>query len=338
MEDDPRGTPRGLAVAGEVLEVPLAQVRGWPRWETAYERSKKKVATVLGLEFGELIHWSKLSSPGKLSLKWDLGIFLGVRPLTGEVVVGDAEGVWFTRTIHRQPMDAPWNYEEARAMMQGIPRDTSREDGPYQDPEEQSGGGIEEPLAGWDEARPAPASSRRTRRQDEAEPYRVRYERENTPTDEDEPAPYPYGDIPVSSRSRAGLRREAEDITGASSGPSGQAPGAATGGAGGAEEPVASGRPHPLTGEQDLRPMIKGGPPRGVVPILGDSSADEDAPADAQSGRPSGRKLVIRKSRGFDMVSSTATVRASRDTSTGRAVGNTAGRRPTTPMSRRGTC
>ena len=35
--------------------------------KTAYERSKKKVATILGLEFGEIVHWEKVISPGKLS-------------------------------------------------------------------------------------------------------------------------------------------------------------------------------------------------------------------------------------------------------------------------------
>jgi len=30
--------------------------------KTAYERSKKKVATILGLEFGEIVHWTKRSS------------------------------------------------------------------------------------------------------------------------------------------------------------------------------------------------------------------------------------------------------------------------------------
>ena len=77
--------------------------------KTSYERSKKKVATVLGLEFGELIHWSKTTSAGKLSPKWDLGIFLGIWPLTGEVWVGDTEGLWTTRTVHRQPLALRWD-------------------------------------------------------------------------------------------------------------------------------------------------------------------------------------------------------------------------------------
>ena len=50
--------------------------------KTAYERSTGKVATVLGLEYGELIHWSKVASPGKLSCKWNLGVFLGILPLS----------------------------------------------------------------------------------------------------------------------------------------------------------------------------------------------------------------------------------------------------------------
>lgn len=93
------------------------------------------------LEFGELIHWSKTTVPGQLSPTRDLCIFSGILLLTGEVLVGDAEGVWQTRTVHRQPTASRWNCEEARAMMQGIPRDVSKEDGPYQDPEEQEGWG-----------------------------------------------------------------------------------------------------------------------------------------------------------------------------------------------------
>ena len=221
-------------------------------------------------------------------------------------MVGDPEGVWATRTLHRQPMASRWNCKEARVLMQGIPRDVSKEDGPYQNPEDQNGGLPGEHLARWDEERPAPASSRRARGLDEEGPYSLRYERENAPTDEDEPAAYPYGDTAVSSRTRAGLRREAEETAGTSSGNDGQVPGAAAGRAGaegGAEGPSSPVPPRavaseqPLSGEQDSRPMIEGGPPkRGVVPMLGDSSADEEAgPADAPAGRTSGRKLLITK-------------------------------------------
>ena len=136
--------------------------------KTSYERSKRKVATVLGLEFGELIHWSNTSSPGKLSPKWDLGIFLGILPLTGEVWVGDAEGLWTTRTVHRQPLALRWNVEEARQMMQGIPREREKEDGPYRDPTEHEGGEDEDFFGAWDKVEPAAASSRRKRGQDEA--------------------------------------------------------------------------------------------------------------------------------------------------------------------------
>ncbi len=35
--------------------------------KTAYERLKKKVATIIGLDFGEIVHWKKTIAPGKLS-------------------------------------------------------------------------------------------------------------------------------------------------------------------------------------------------------------------------------------------------------------------------------
>ena len=102
--------------------------------KTAYERSKKKVATILGLEFGEIVHWKKVISPGKLSPKWESGIFLGIRADSGEVWIGDAEGIWETRTVHRRPIEERWDAQEANILMQGLPKDLSREDGPYQDP------------------------------------------------------------------------------------------------------------------------------------------------------------------------------------------------------------
>jgi len=178
--------------------------------KTAYERLKLKVATVLGLEFGELVHWSKLPSPGKLSIKWELGVFLGVLPLTGEVWVGDAEGLWTTRTVHRLPVEMRWSFEAAQRLMQGIPRQVEKEDGPYRDPEEQRGEEDEEFFGAWEAVEPAVASARRKRDQAQA-PYKVRHEGGGEEKDEaeDSPSPYPYGDTPIASRTRAGLRREA---------------------------------------------------------------------------------------------------------------------------------
>lgn len=186
--------------------------------KTAYERSEKKVATVLDLAFAEIVHFKKLNAPGKLSPKWESGIFLGVRATSGEVIVVDAEGVWETRTVHRRPLEERWDAKEARRLMQGIPRDTSREDGPYQDPASVVGEGDEEAeefFGAWEHVEPAIASPRRRRSQADA-PYNLRHEGGGEEKDEEEdsegeePAPYPFGDAPVSNRTRAGLRREAE--------------------------------------------------------------------------------------------------------------------------------
>ena len=194
-------------------------------------------------------------------------------------------------------------------MMQGIPREVLREDGPYQDPTEQHGGQDEELFGAWDKLEPTVASSRRRRGQEEA-PYKLRHEGGGEEKDESEdsaPEPYPFGDVPVSSRTRAGLRREAEAPGDSPQEPrvvfrSPTPPGGHVGSAGDSPQPNqtaagSSGDAPRADAAQDQRPMIEGGPPRlGVVPMLGDSSAEEEAPAGAPSGKPrAGRKLVLKK-------------------------------------------
>ena len=84
----------------------------------------------------------------------------------------------------------------------------------------------------WNLEETAVASPRRRRSQAEA-PYTIRHEgggeekdkaddSEPNPYDKDEPAAYPYGDTSVSSRTRGGLRREAEEAAGAAAGQAGR--------------------------------------------------------------------------------------------------------------------
>ena len=75
-------------------------------------------------------------------------------------------------------------------MMQGIPREVSREDGPYQDP---AGEEDEDFFGAWDHVEPAVANPRRRRGQEEA-PYRLRHEgggEEKDDAEDSEPEPYP---------------------------------------------------------------------------------------------------------------------------------------------------
>ena len=56
--------------------------------KTAYERTKGKRATILGVEFGEKVMWKKRAKPKmqKLDPKWDFGILIGVRRRSGELL------------------------------------------------------------------------------------------------------------------------------------------------------------------------------------------------------------------------------------------------------------
>jgi hypothetical protein len=79
--------------------------------KTSYERCKGKRAKTLGVEFGESILWKRKPVGGSLAKAvclWEDGIFLGVRGASGEIIVGDARGVWKTRSIQRKPLKERW--------------------------------------------------------------------------------------------------------------------------------------------------------------------------------------------------------------------------------------
>ena len=79
---------------------------------TAYERSKGKTAKSMGIELGEAVLWKRKpvgGALGKLTVLWDEGVFLGVKGRTGEFVMGDARGIWKTRTIQRTPLSSRWD-------------------------------------------------------------------------------------------------------------------------------------------------------------------------------------------------------------------------------------
>ena len=124
---------------------------------------KGKVATILGLEFGEMVMWSNKRKVGKLSPQWKMGVFLGVNPISGEATVVDAEGVRDVRSVHRRPVELRWNTEAAALLLGGLPITRvieARESMPYVDPPDVSEGGIE----GWDHERAAPSHERRRRK------------------------------------------------------------------------------------------------------------------------------------------------------------------------------
>ena len=76
--------------------------------KTAYERMKGKSAKVLGVEFGEKLLWKVKTKSGKmekLKPRWEYGIFVGVRPRSGELLVSTRSGTMKTRSVRRIPVE-----------------------------------------------------------------------------------------------------------------------------------------------------------------------------------------------------------------------------------------
>jgi len=98
--------------------------------KTNYERLKGKQAKTNGLEFGEGLLFkmkAKREGIGKLASVWQDGIYLGIRAVSGEIIVGTEEGVFRTRTVRRKPIETRWN-EENTLKVGGVPWKTSPED------------------------------------------------------------------------------------------------------------------------------------------------------------------------------------------------------------------
>ena len=91
--------------------------------KTAFERNKGKAAKVNGITLMEKVLWKRgpnAGGLGKLQSMWDEGVFLGVKGTTGEFIVGDAEGVHRTRTVHRRPAEERWTSRNM-TLVGGVP-------------------------------------------------------------------------------------------------------------------------------------------------------------------------------------------------------------------------
>jgi hypothetical protein len=73
--------------------------------KTAVERSKGKSASVLGIEFGEKLMYKKKlrDKAAKFEGRWELGIFVGVRVISGELWIATPEGIKKCRSVRRIP-------------------------------------------------------------------------------------------------------------------------------------------------------------------------------------------------------------------------------------------
>ena len=64
------------------------------------------------MAFAEGILWKRKGAGGplgKLTCMWEDGIYLGVKATTAEVIVGNRNGVWLTRTVRRKPAKERWD-------------------------------------------------------------------------------------------------------------------------------------------------------------------------------------------------------------------------------------
>ena len=95
--------------------------------KVAYERMKGKRCKTLGMEFAEGVWFKGKKNQTKCQLKWEEGIYLGVRALSGEIIVGDKEGVWKVRTCRRKPKEERWNQSNSE-LIGGVPWNTNSDD------------------------------------------------------------------------------------------------------------------------------------------------------------------------------------------------------------------
>ena len=91
---------------------------------TAYG-TRTSPSKLMGLEFGECVMWRRRpvgSNLAKLAVLWDVGVYLGVKGSTGEIIIGSGDGVWRTRAVRWRPEELRWRAEEIEKI-KGLPWD-----------------------------------------------------------------------------------------------------------------------------------------------------------------------------------------------------------------------
>jgi len=89
---------------------------------TAFERRSGRKWKKALPTFGECIWWMRPESKGeqKLETRWENGVYLGVRTESGEIIVGNQEGVVKVRTFAVRPRGEQWILEEL-TQLKGTP-------------------------------------------------------------------------------------------------------------------------------------------------------------------------------------------------------------------------
>lgn len=92
--------------------------------KTAYERVMGKSGKVLGIEFGEKGLWkirSKSSRLQKIRPRWEYGIFVGVKPRSGELLIATTSGTNSVRSVRRIPVEERWTPDTLK-WVKHVPR------------------------------------------------------------------------------------------------------------------------------------------------------------------------------------------------------------------------
>ena len=97
--------------------------------KTAYERCRGKRATVLAVEFGEKLLWRvrQKSKLEKLNARWDYGVFVGVRAVSGEIWVATKDGLQAVRSVRRLPAEERWGASN-KDLVRHVPWNKSGDD------------------------------------------------------------------------------------------------------------------------------------------------------------------------------------------------------------------
>ena len=86
---------------------------------TPYRKIKGRDWNIALPPFGECVYY-RVRTTHKLDVRWDTGIFLGIRLHTTEKIIGSSKGVVAVQSIRRKPEDQQWDVELLQSI-QGTP-------------------------------------------------------------------------------------------------------------------------------------------------------------------------------------------------------------------------
>ena len=139
--------------------------------KTAYERCRGKKATVMAVEFGERLLWKvrPKNKMEKLNVRWEYGVFVGVKAVSGEMWVATKTGLQAVRSVRRVPAEDRWAAEN-KDWVKHVPWNKSGDD-PDADGElpespeaveDSSGGRVSDAGASGDQPRVVVVNTRET--------------------------------------------------------------------------------------------------------------------------------------------------------------------------------